>query len=309
MKIGVILALACLFMTACDSTDRPPANKSRPPAAAVQPRASDHSPDDAPGGGGPVAILLPSPLTSADTAQVRVKGCSGKVQTAWSVNGSPVGDSSATLANANFVRGDEVSVRIDCNGLTGETTAQVVNSPPRVIQASFADPSFGSGQDVEVVPEAFDQDGDDIWFSYQWKVDGEEITVVDGPVLPGEYVQRDKGIELTIIPSDPFESGPQYRGLVFHPVDSAPKFVTTPPADFRSLEYVYAAKAVDPDGDPLVYRLEEGPSGMTVDPDSGEVSWRLLPGTTGEYTVIIIAEDPGGAFARQQYTLNLTLSE
>ena len=65
--------------------------------------------------------------------------------------------------------------------------------------------------------------------------------------------------------------------------------------------YQYQVDAVDPNGDPITYRLETAPAGMTIEPQAGLLTWE--PDTAERVTVVIRVEDPHGAYATQSYTL------
>lgn len=309
-RLYLVLAGSCLLLFGCDSAERPVAENLTAAEASVPVRNNERPMTTAGRPSRPEAIVIPSPLTSSDTAQVMVKGCSGEVHIIWTVNGIAVENGGlARLAATHLSRGDEVGVSITCEGQVAESAVEVANSPPRVTRVDFANPVLSSGEDLEIVPQAFDQDGDEVSFEYRWWVGGELLTWEDGPVLPGKHVHRDKDIKVSVIPHDPFAVGPVYQGLTFQPDNGRPRFVTAPPSDFRSSEYSYAAEAVDPDGDQVVYRLAKGPAGMTVDSETGFVNWQIPPGTDGEVMINLIAEDPDGAYAQQKYTLNLSLED
>ena len=53
-----------------------------------------------------------------------------------------------------------------------------------------------------------------------------------------------------------------------------PRIESDPPTRAaRNAPYVYQVRAVDPEGDALVYELADRPSGMTIDPESGRIEW------------------------------------
>jgi len=68
--------------------------------------------------------------------------------------------------------------------------------------------------------------------------------------------------------------------------------------------YAYQINAVDPDGDPLIYTLEEAPAGMTVS-TAGKVEWAIPAGTAGSFAVEIKVADDKGAYTRQVYTIGI----
>ena len=80
--------------------------------------------------------------------------------------------------------------------------------------------------------------------------------------------------------------------------------MTEPPREFSASQYVYQARAEDADGDPLEYRLEITPPGMTMDAE-GKITWTLDASAAGEHHIRIVATDSDGAKAVQDYTLRI----
>jgi len=66
--------------------------------------------------------------------------------------------------------------------------------------------------------------------------------------------------------------------------------------------YVYDANAVDADGDPLTYRLVQGPQGASIDPDTGLLSWAA---TAGVFRFVVQADDGQGGVAEQAFDLTV----
>ncbi|MBP0018314.1 MAG: putative Ig domain-containing protein [Cyanobacteria bacterium SBLK] len=69
-------------------------------------------------------------------------------------------------------------------------------------------------------------------------------------------------------------------------------------------DYIYPAKALDPDGDPITYSLESAPAEATIDPHTGKIAWE--PTKAGEYEFIVAARDDRGGYTTQSYILNVT---
>jgi subtilase family serine protease/fibronectin type 3 domain-containing protein len=65
--------------------------------------------------------------------------------------------------------------------------------------------------------------------------------------------------------------------------------------------YQYQVNAADPNGDPVTYRLETAPAGMTIESETGLLTWE--PDAAEPVTVVIRVEDPYGTHARQSYTI------
>src|SRR5205823_4313482 len=103
-----------------------------------------------------------------------------------------------------------------------------------------------------------------------WLVDL-SAALPDGVLHPG---QSTTGHTITIY-------NPTRQRVAFDPTVSAlsspvgaPAFTSTPLTTAAAgTAYSYAAQALDPSGESLVYLLYQAPSGMTVDASSGILSW------------------------------------
>jgi hypothetical protein len=73
--------------------------------------------------------------------------------------------------------------------------------------------------------------------------------------------------------------------------------------------YTYNAVATDDDGDTLVWSLAFGPSGMSVDPTTGEVTWLPAQGDEGTANSAISVSDGRGGEATQSFTITITSSD
>jgi fibro-slime domain-containing protein/RHS repeat-associated protein len=93
--------------------------------------------------------------------------------------------------------------------------------------------------------------------------------------------------------------------LVFLGVPNrAPAFTTVPALEAAPDRlFRYGAAATDPDGDTVTYALEVGPPGMRVERDTGVMSWTPAAGQTGNYPVVITANDGRGGIATQSFTV------
>ncbi|MBL4846031.1 MAG: hypothetical protein JKY65_10935 [Planctomycetes bacterium] len=59
----------------------------------------------------------------------------------------------------------------------------------------------------------------------------------------------------------------------------------------EGVAYLYMPLASDPDGDPLAFRLGQGPAGLSVDPLSGAVRWTPSVGQAGAHDVALELDD------------------
>ena len=192
---------------------------------------------------------------------------------------------------------------------TPRPPTRVANALPKITKVAFKDPVVIAGKDLVLVPETSDADGDSVEVEYHWQVDGEDLPWVTGPVLPAEYVKRGAKIAVTATPKDSFDQGRPFTGGTLEVPDAAPHITSTPPATIDTADFRYQVEATDPDGDPVTYRIENAPAAMQIDPATGLIAWDIPEGTTGAWTVRVIAEDPSGMQARQEFSLALEKQE
>ena len=104
------------------------------------------------------------------------------------------------------------------------------------------------------------------------------------------------------LPREWLRSGDPYdvAGLGNRP----PQIVSSPPAWLGAGQaYIYDVRAVDSDGDALVYELLRGPGGMAIDSGSGRISWTSTAGATSGAAVIVQVRDELGAADVQAFEL------
>ncbi len=81
-----------------------------------------------------------------------------------------------------------------------------------------------------------------------------------------------------------------------------PIIVTAPPPTATvDRQYQYAAEAVDPEGDLLLWSLDVAPRGMSIDSLSGSVRWRPQIHQIGQHQVVIRVDDGQGSFDQQAF--------
>lgn len=183
------------------------------------------------------------------------------------------------------------------------------NRPPKIVGVPFKNPLIHRGIDIEVMPEALDPDGDKVTLRFEWFINGEKQAELNASILPGDLFRKGDMVALRIVPSDGKAEGIPFTSQPFAVPNAPPRFVSSPPLQFQAQNYLYEARAEDPDGDALTYNLEAGPSGMAIDAESGKVAWRIGPEQAGIHTVRIVAQDPEGMKAVQEYTLTIRIEQ
>jgi RHS repeat-associated protein len=88
----------------------------------------------------------------------------------------------------------------------------------------------------------------------------------------------------------------------------SPVFQSSPPQSVTYREtLVYKASAIDPNGDPITFRLSFAPDGMTVHPTLGTVVWIPNEDQAGDHTVGLRVGDDRGGVALQSFTITVSL--
>jgi RHS repeat-associated protein len=87
--------------------------------------------------------------------------------------------------------------------------------------------------------------------------------------------------------------------------NASPTIVSTPPslATTAGRSYEYNLRADDPDGDPVVWSLVQGPSGMSIDPIYGTLRWTPGERDVRAHQIVVRAEDPYQTSDEQTFTL------
>ncbi|MAT15363.1 MAG: hypothetical protein CMJ46_08850, partial [Planctomyces sp.] len=83
-------------------------------------------------------------------------------------------------------------------------------------------------------------------------------------------------------------------------------FESVPVVDaYAGFDYIYLAKATDPDGDTLTYSVVTGPTGLAIDSSTGLVTWQSIPANlVGQnVSVKLAASDGAGGVAEQNYLI------
>jgi subtilase family serine protease len=97
------------------------------------------------------------------------------------------------------------------------------------------------------------------------------------------------------------------KALPIQIINRNPTITSTPL--LRAIEYqpyIYQAQAIDPDGDPITWRLNKAPAGMLIDAKTGEIKWTPQSFHGGQsYEVEIEVSDGRGGSGTQNYTISV----
>jgi hypothetical protein len=187
----------------------------------------------------------------------------------------------------------------------------IANSPPSVSRVTLGPDTAYIGTVMTATAPGSDPDGDEITYTYQWRVNGNPV---GQPVRENTFdtssLHKKDSVSVMVDFTDGVASGgPVISNSVFLQ-NRKPEITSTAPLALQGRVYTYAVTARDPDGDVLKYRLERFPDGMTIDPSSGQIRWELpkdimFPGRN-EIKVKVTVDDGDGGTDSQEFSIILT---
>ena len=176
------------------------------------------------------------------------------------------------------------------------------SAPVIDIQGVQADTVY-SGEPYIYQVEAVDTEDDTLRYALLTAPPGMAIDAATGlihwmPHEPGAYT-------VTVQVTDTHNAAAtQTYILIVIPPHAVPNITTIPITEATSGHvYHYQVEAVDPNGEPLVYRLAAAPDGMHIDATTGLIAW--TPETHGRAEVVIQVENISGENTTQRYTLQI----
>ncbi|MEO5573966.1 MAG: Ig-like domain-containing protein [Gammaproteobacteria bacterium] len=97
-----------------------------------------------------------------------------------------------------------------------------------------------------------------------------------------------------------------YR-LLLTPTGGSPPAITSSPVTIatQGVLYNYTVTATDPDGGAPTYSLDTAPPGMSIAAGNGLIGWTPNASQVGNHPVTVRAQDVGGLFATQSFTVTV----
>ncbi len=251
----------------------------------------------------PLAVLIEQEGAEGETSSYRYQ---------WFVNKIAVqGATASSFDTSTLHRGDRVHVVVTRSDVKRasvsfeSSSVTIPNAPPVIRSVALELEVTSAGSRLLAKVEAFDADQDDIQFQFRWlrndKVvsEGSEDTIVLSELAQSDIVT----VEAT--PYDHDGAGKSLRAAPLVVGNNPPKILSVPMMMSSGELYEYVVRAEDPDGDPVSFELEGGPSGMTIDRAAGQVVWRPGAGISGTHHVKVIAADGKGARAWQEFDVSV----
>jgi choice-of-anchor A domain-containing protein/RHS repeat-associated protein len=221
-------------------------------------------------------------------------------QTGWMQTAPAAQSWTVTVTSGGLVSG----VDFGNHSTAGPST----NHPPGFTSTA---PTTGAINTLyQYTPTATDADGDTLAFSLVAGPAGMVVDPITGTVVwePTAGQSGSQSVTLEVADGRGGVATQSFTiGVSPVPLNHAPIFVSTPVVmALAGQPYTYTAQAVDPDNDPLTYAVLAGPTGMTIDPVSGEITWSPAAADAGPHTVTVGVKDGHGGFDVQNYTVTVS---
>lgn len=310
MRQLVFILICLVLLAACEKSRQQPdptetPQESTAPNANVKERLAllEVTPPSQPASQAALR-LLPAQPTVTDSLTAQLSGCEGRPLYRWYLNGQLLEQqTSAHMTAGAYKKNDQIQVIGQCGATQLETNTSIINSLPQVTALQFKGPNYGTGIPLVAEAQGQDADSDELSFSFRWQIDGEELPGVTDNQLPGEQIRKGQTIVVTAIPNDGEEQGPPLVGTTFIVPNSAPSFTSQPSTGFQAQTYEYQPKAVDPDGDTLIFSLADAPAAMQIDSVTGLIRCPVAE-IEGSAKVTLVVTDVDGLQAQQSFTIN-----
>ncbi len=191
--------------------------------------------------------------------------------------------------------------------VTDDTDAGPVIDANRapVITSITVDPaSPRTGDDITVEVEGEDPDGDYIRWEYAWLVNEVEIRGERQSRLSNAHYKKGDTVQLRVLATAKGHETEGLSGLII--VRNTPPEIASKPRDLRSIDG-FQVQATDIDEEPLSYRLEGEPEGMSIDETTGIISYKGSESAkAGDYRVNVIVEDPDDGSAKWAFGITVS---
>ncbi|MEZ6101666.1 MAG: putative Ig domain-containing protein [Pirellulaceae bacterium] len=183
-------------------------------------------------------------------------------------------------------------------------------SQPQVTYSGFARQSFAEPT-YRYDVGAFDPDGDTLTYSLPVKPTGMMIDSQTGAINWAPTLDQQGNHPVVVRASDGNGGIVDQEFIVCvhgDPSNHAPAIITEPTTihQLDGTEYRYQVHALDPDNDPITYRLGNGaPDGMTLDAESGELVWSPKSTDIGTHPISVSISDGRGGSDEQSFSLEI----
>lgn len=298
--------VALVLLSGCSvgegsSSDRLPENKSNHPPVVKSVAVL------------PIPLVLSGPLTvRVDAQDLDLDNLTFRYR--WQVNGNFItGQTGDSLPPELLKRDDQVAVEATPFDGTTEgapvlsAPVPVMNTPPVLSHISVDFDHEAQGRRLVAKVDVVDPDHDPVSLVYRWRKNETVLKEGEENTLSVTDLTAKDDIQVEVIASDGNSDGTTTLSGRFALSNSSPTITSKPSRTPNGNMFEYIVKATDPDGDPITYGLEVSPPGMTIEASTGRVHWEVTPGAKGSHRVKVVAKDPHGGYAEQEFDLALSV--
>jgi len=174
------------------------------------------------------------------------------------------------------------------------------NHPPEIRSRPIVEATIG--RPYEYLVTATDADGDAPRFALLEAPTGMTIDEFTGRVR-WTPTQTGNGRVTVLVGDLRGGEAEQSFEVLARDVNQPPAIVSTPATtSVAGATYRYDLRANDPNGDPLAFRIEQGPAGMSID-GVGRLTWPTSAADIGSHAVRVMVSDGRGGDVPQSWTL------
>ncbi|MFN0056154.1 MAG: putative Ig domain-containing protein [Planctomycetales bacterium] len=215
---------------------------------------------------------------------------------AWEPTAAQFGENALRVRVSDGQAADEREFQIDVR-------SQLRNGAPRLTDAGTALAVAGKLFAADLI--AADADGDPVAFELLSGPAGLSVDPARGTVRWVPAFDQLGAQSYRVRAFDPFGGFDEKTYTIqVRGIGGPPAITSIPPTEaVVGQTYIYAVAAVDVDGDPLTYALQNSPAGMLIDATTGVVTWTPQAHQVGAQPVIVRVADGTGGFATQAFSI------
>ncbi len=226
----------------------------------------------------------------------------------WTLNRKLVSEE-ATLSLNQFKQGNSVSVEVipydgKIEGASKQADHVLIQNNPPIISGIIIEPETPhAGERIQAKVNSSDADGDMVFYSYRWTINGQDVEGNDNKELRPGLVRSADRITVVVTPGDSFSEGAPKASKIITVKNNPPKILSRPPSGLNEEWFEYQMVSEDPDQDTVSYFLQAGPSGMSIDSETGRLSWKVAPLPEGRMEIAVGVKDGKGGLGEQRFTI------
>lgn len=179
---------------------------------------------------------------------------------------------------------------------------QNVNDPPLIISEPMTNATISTEYEYQI--NAIDGDGDTLVYTLASAPEGMIINRTSGLISWTPKVAGNFSV-FTVVSDGNLTAVQNYSILVID-TNHAPRFISISPTKATvGKEIIYPARAIDDDGDPIVYSLVSNITGMTIEMDNGIFKWTPTTSQIGNQSITLKAFDGKTGETYQTFIINV----